>query len=97
MSDRLIRAMSRALIGAAFALSSQTVLGDAAGTAAREPEVVRVTAKRPLAVSAPRIEIDTAQILAALNRSLALDLARKLEAIGAERVELTIAEVPTRG
>jgi hypothetical protein len=44
-----------------------------------------------------QLEADAKAYMEALNQRLAEELARDLEAIGAPRVELVIAEVPTRG
>jgi hypothetical protein len=44
-----------------------------------------------------QLEADAKAYMEALNQRLAEELARDLKAIGAPRVELVIAEVPTRG
>ena len=45
----------------------------------------------------PALEIDISAFVEALNKRLSEQLRRDLEALNATRVELAIAEVPTRG
>ena len=86
------------LAAAALALSGQGVLSDETGGKAAEQEVVRVTVPRPPAEpAAPAMSTDARETVEALHRRLAEELQRQLDAIGKTRVELVIAEVPTRG
>ena len=86
------------LIAAALALTGQGVLSDETSVKAAEQEVVRVTTPRPAGgLEAPAISTDARETVEALRRQLARDLERQLDAIGKPRVELVIAEVPTRG
>jgi hypothetical protein len=45
----------------------------------------------------PALEIDISAYIEALNKRLSEQLQRDIEALNAARVELAIAEVPTRG
>lgn len=82
---------------AVLALFGQNALGDEVSPS-RDPDVIRVTTQRPVdTLTDTRIEIDAQAIIDAIDRRFAEDLEKSLEALGVERIELAISEVPTRG
>lgn len=87
------------LVAGALALFSQGALSGDASAARSEPEELRVTAPRPqqIELASPVIKIDASELIEALNRRLAKDLEKSLDAIGNSRIELAISEVSTRG
>jgi hypothetical protein len=94
--------MNRAALAGALVLLSQAALGDESQETTRALEIVRVTMPHDWnAFASPTNDIDSRlhfdALEAALDKSVALDLARQIEALGASRTELAIAEVPTRG
>jgi hypothetical protein len=89
---------SRVLIAAVLGLLSQSAWSDQGQAATSALPEVRVTAPRQkIEIADLKISTDAQGYIEALNRRLAEDLAKDLEAIRASRVELVIAEVPTRG
>ena len=89
---------NHALVAAALALLTQGAMSDETRVNASRSEEVRVSIPRPKTeIEAPVIKTDTKEMIEALNRQLAQDLERHLAVIGETRVELAIAEVPTRG
>ena len=63
-----------------------------------DQEEVRVTSERTaIEIAEPKIATDAQAYIDALKLRLAEDLAKSLEAISASRIELVIAEAPTRG
>ena len=91
MKIKTTLAVSRpVLIAAALALLSQSAWSD--------QEEVRVTSPRmAIEIAQPKIATDAQAYIDALKQRLAEDLAKSLEAISASRIELVIAEAPTRG
>jgi hypothetical protein len=102
MSRKVKERMSRAALAGALFLLSQAALSSEGQEAARAPEKVTVTLPQDWAgYSLPTKVIDSSQQFAALTEALdkrvAKDLARQFETLEVSRVELAIAEVPTRG
>ena len=86
------------LVAGALALFSQGALSGDASAARSEPEELTVTAPRPqIELANPVIEFDASELIEALNRRLAKDLEKSLDAISKSRIELAISEVTTRG
>jgi len=86
------------LVAGALALTSQVAVSGDPSAARSEPEELTVTAPRPqIGFVSPAIEIDTKELIEALNRRLKEDLEKSLDAIGKSRIELAISEVTTRG
>ena len=83
---------SRILLAGVLALLTQAAWTDEPDAAASKAPV----AERP-AEAIRQTDADAQAYIEALNRRLLQDLARDLEAISASRIELVIAEVPTRG
>ena len=83
---------SRILLSSALALSAQSAWSDD-GQAARD----QAAGSEKTATAREQLEADVQAYIEAINRRLAEDLARDLEAIAASRIEIVIAEVPTRG
>lgn len=89
---------SLALAAGLLALASQGASGENAPVASHEATVITVTAPRQdVAVPSPQIEADMKAVIEALNRTLALELEQSLKAMEPARIELAMAEVPTRG
>lgn len=85
------------LIAGALGLFSQAALSGEA-KADSEPEQLRVSAPRfEIATTDVRIEANTDAVIEAINRRIAQDLERSLEAIGNKRIEIAASEFPTRG
>jgi hypothetical protein len=102
MSRQIKERMNRAALAGALVLLSQAALGDESQVSMRAPEIVRVTLPHDwTAFASPTQFVDSRShfdaLVEALDKSVALDLARQVEALGASRTELAIAEVPTRG
>jgi len=90
-------AAKHGLAVAALILASPIAAGSEAGRA-ESPEVVRVTAPKPsVAVVDSSVETNAAAILEAIGRRLQQDLKDRLEAIAPARIELVMAEIPSRG
>jgi len=88
----------RVLLAGALTLFSQAALSGEANAARNEPEEVRVSApSQEIAIADPRIETDAEAVIEALNRRIARDLERSIEAMSGARIELVISEFPTRG
>jgi hypothetical protein len=83
---------SRILLAGVSALMTQAAWSEESKPT--EPEAI-VDSRQ--ADARQQVEADAKAYIEALNRRLMQELARDLEAIGAARVELVIAEVPTRG
>lgn len=86
---------TRVLLAAALAVMAQGAWSEEsndsqepAGTAAANETVT--SSERP-------VEIDIRAYIEALNKRLADELAREIEALNAARIELAMPEVPTRG
>jgi hypothetical protein len=85
------------LIAGALGLFSQAALSGEANASSTQ-EVLRVTAPRlEVATAELRIETNTDAVIEAINRRIAKDLERSLEAIGNKRIEIAASEFPTRG
>jgi hypothetical protein len=102
MSRKVKESLSRALVAGALVLLSQAALSGEGQEVTRAPEVIRVTLPHDwIAFASPSIELDTSQqfkaLSDALDKSVAKDIARRIEMLDVSRVELAIAEVPTRG
>lgn len=91
--------MSRVLVAGAVALLSQGAWSDDGNIAASASTTVGIQLPRPqMAPVHAKIASEVKAHVEALNRRLAEDLARALEeTLDASRIELAIAEVPTRG
>jgi hypothetical protein len=88
----------RVLLAGALALVSQAALSDETNAARTEAEELTVSApSQEIAIADPRIETDAEAVIEAMNRQVAADLARIIEAISGARIELAISESPTRG
>jgi len=97
MQTAMERKPKAALVGVLALLFSQAALS-AGPDAPRAPEVIRVTAPRVETVAPQsRIEVDVAALIEAVNRQIARKLAEDLDAIGVQRIEFAISEVPSRG
>jgi hypothetical protein len=84
----------------AFMLASQGAIGGGADGAVTtgKTETVRVTApSQEVVTEAPALSADTKQIIERLQRQLEEAFAKQLKAEGIPRIELAVAEVPTRG
>jgi hypothetical protein len=84
----------------AIALASQGAFGGGADGAvsAGRVETVRVTAPSQQIVTEPAVlAAGTKEIIERLQRQLEEEFAKELEAQGIPRIELAVAEVPTRG
>lgn len=91
---------SALLLAGTLALFSQAALSDEANAARAEPaaEEVRVSApSQEIAIADPKIETSAEAAIEAINRRIADDLERSVEAMSGARVELVISEFPTRG
>ena len=95
---------SLALVAGLVALASQGAFSEDATVAPAKPEVgqdqavITVTAPRQaIEIASPELESDLSATIESLNRLLAKELEQRMDAIEAERIELAIAEVPTRG
>ena len=87
----------QAVIGGLLVLFSQAALSEGI-VATRAPEVIWVTAPRIAAqIRESQIRDDMADLIDAINRRVAEDLAKSIDAIGMPRIELVISETPTRG
>lgn len=96
--ERLTERKNRFLIAGALALLSQGVWSNERQDAARAPTVVKVTApSQQIEVTSPKIGTDVAHHRKAVDQQLREDLEQSLQAITTSRIELVIAEVPTRG
>jgi len=92
-----IPAAKHGLAVAALILVSPIVVGSEAGRA-QSPEVVRVTAPKPsVAVVDSSVETNAAAVLEAIGRRLEQDLKDRLDAIAPARIDLAMAEIPSRG
>lgn len=91
MKIKTTLAVSRpVLIAGVLALLSQSAWTD--------QEEVRVTSPRMTSeIAVPKIATDAQAYIDALKQRLAEDLTKSLEAIRSSRIELVIAEAPTRG
>lgn len=101
MNDFVVKKLiGRAVTFGAVALLSQSALAEQphARDGVRAPESVRVTAPHDeIVVVDAKVEIDTTAIIERLRRALAKDIERDFESLGSPRIELVMAEVPTRG
>lgn len=91
-----IKSKRHFLIAGALGLFSQAALsGENANS---KPEELRVSAPRfEIAAADMRIETNADAVIEAINRRIAKDLERSLEAIGNTRIEIAASEFPTRG
>lgn len=97
LKDIVLKSKRRILVVAALGLFSQAALsGDAKADGKTEHLKVSATTAE-IAIADPRIETDTDAVIDAINRRIAEDLARSLEAIGNARIQLAVSEFPTRG
>ena len=88
----------RFLLAGALALFSQAALSGEASAARPEPEEIRVVARsQEIAIPDPKIPTDALAIIESMNRRVAEDLERSIEAISGARIELAVSEFPTRG
>lgn len=90
------------LVAGALALISQSALGGDTETIrgpAAAQEVVRVTAPRPEGPTFenPVLETHVRALIEAIDRRIERDIENRVDAIGRDRIELVISEVPTRG
>lgn len=98
MIKRQTERNARVLIAGALVLLSQGAWSEEARPARKAVAEVAVSIPQPrIEIAAPKIEASASAHIESLNRRIAEDLARSLEAIGKTRFELVIAEVPTRG
>jgi hypothetical protein len=68
------------------------------GVGAKATEVVRVTAPRPSTeVADAKLETNAAALLEAIARRLEQERENRLEAIAPARIELAMADIPSRG
>jgi hypothetical protein len=84
---------SRILLAGVLALVAQGARSDESSAAHRPavaPQETETAARQ-------RIEIEIQAYIEALNKRLAEELAREIEASSASSIEIAIAEVPTRG
>ena len=87
----------RLMLAGAMALLSPAALS-AEAIRASKLEVITVTAPRVVPeLRQTRIEVDVAGLIETVDRQIANDQAKELEAIGSRRIELAVIEVPTRG
>lgn len=87
----------RLMLAGAMAFLSPAALS-AEAIRASKMDVITVTAPRVVAeVRRTRIEFDLARLIDSIEKQIANDQARDLEAIGTRRIELAIIELPTRG
>lgn len=90
----------RVLIAGALALTlSQLALAeDGRAADKREPAVVKVSIPdQRTGIAEPKVDTDIEAHIKALNERIVRDLEENLEKIGFSRIELVVAEVPTRG
>lgn len=102
MSRKYMERLSLASVASALVLLSSAALGSESQEATSGPEEMTVKLPRNwIAFATPGDELDTSHLyealVKALDRDIAVDLARELEAMDASRVDLAIAAVPTRG
>lgn len=83
------------LLAGALALMAQGAWSDE-HRESTEPAII-VTATATATSAKLPVEIDINAYIEALNRQISDELVREIEALSAARVELVIAEVPTRG
>lgn len=89
---------TRVLIAGALALLTQGAWADDGEAARQAPAEVKVSMpNQPIVIAETKLENDASEHIEALNRYLAAELEASLEAIRISRVELVLAEVPTRG
>jgi len=86
---------ARALLATALALMAQGAWSEERNVE-REPAST-VAANETVASLRRSVEIEIRAIIEDLNKRLSEQLVREIEALNAARVELAIAEVPTRG
>ena len=84
------------LLAGALALMAQGAWSDENRDSSTEPVVI-VTATATATSAKLPVEIDIRAYIEALNKQISDELTREIEALNAARVELAIAEVPTRG
>jgi hypothetical protein len=88
----------RIVVAGALALMSQGAISGDSNASRNQFEELTVTAPRPqIEMTDARIETDVKEQIEAVNRRFAKDLKNDLTTIGNTRIELVIAEVPTRG
>lgn len=96
--ERVTERKSRFLIAGALALLSQGALSDEQQDADRLQPVVKVTApSQQIEVASPKLGTDLSYHQKVVDQQHQEDLERSLQAISPSRIELVIAEVPTRG
>lgn len=83
------------VLAAALALMAQSASGEERNVG-REPATI-AAANETVAALKRSVEVEIRAYIEALNKRLSEELAREIEAFNAARVELAIAEVPTRG
>jgi hypothetical protein len=83
---------SRVLLAGVLALIAQGALSEES-VRSEEPTTVATTESS----ARLQVEIDVRAYIEALNKRLSEALAREIEALHASRIEIAIAEVPTRG
>jgi hypothetical protein len=93
MRNSVTDGKSRVLLAAVLALFAQGAWSDER-RADLEPAVAP---EETPSAARQRIEVEIRAYIEALNKRLTEELAREIEASNASRVELAIAEVPTRG
>jgi hypothetical protein len=86
---------TRVLLAAALALMAQGALSEESKVA-RQPAGTEA-ASETLASATRLAESEIRAFIEALNKRLAEELAREIEALNAARIEFAMPEVPTRG
>jgi hypothetical protein len=94
MRDSVNAGKTRVLLAAALAFMAQGAWSEESNDA--EPSAEAATAHETVTSVRPA-EFDIPAYIEELNKRLSEKLAREIEALNAARVELAIAEVPTRG
>jgi len=82
------------VLAAALALMAQSALSEERNV---EREPASIAANETVAALKRSVEVEIRAYIEALSKRLSEELAREIEALNAARVELAIAEVPTRG
>ena len=93
--DTVTAGKTRVLLAAALAFMAQGAWSEESNDA-RQPASTAAATETETSATQP-VEIDVKAYIEALNKRLSDELAREIEALNAARIELAIAEVPTRG
>ena len=97
LMDTWLKSKRRILVMGALGLFSHAALSSEVEANGKTEQLTVSASRAEIAVVDPRIETDTDAVIDAINRRIAEDLARSLEAIGNARIELAVSEFPTRG